>query len=186
MLVVVSVTGVHGMRGICQCWVVSFYLKMIGLRGIDSFVMPKKAKKKAVSAKKAVNNTPAKSKVSKAAKKAKSQGRGKRYTPAQKAKILAYVNEVNAKKGRGGAAAASRKFGISQITIGQWIKKSGSPAPVKKHAVAKRGRKPAAGKTGTGFASTLRRLADVHELIAQKKSELASLEKEYSQLKKSL
>ena len=150
-------------------------------------VMPKKAKKKATSAKKVAKNTPAKSKAAKAPK-VKSKGRGQRYTPAQKAKVLDYVNEVNAKKGRGGAAAASRKFGISQITIGQWIKKDGKPAAASKVKKTKRaaGRKPAASKGGTGFAAKLRRLADVHEAINAKKAELASLEKEYAQLKKSL
>ncbi len=146
--------------------------------------MPKKAKKKTTSLKKSVNKKPATS------RKAKSKGRGKRYTPAQKAKILAYVNEVNSKKGRGGAAAASRKFGISQITIGQWIKKSGMPAITKKKTTAKRGPKPGAKRGansgGAGFAAKLRRLADVHDLIAKKKSELASLEKEYAKLKNSL
>ena len=56
-------------------------------------VMPKKAKKKAASAKKVAKNTPAKSKAAKAPK-VKSKGRGQRYTPAQKAKVLDYVNEV--------------------------------------------------------------------------------------------
>ncbi|MFK7911493.1 MAG: hypothetical protein AB8F34_12975 [Akkermansiaceae bacterium] len=150
--------------------------------------MPKKVKKK-VASKKAVKNTQDKSKQSKAPK---SKGRGKRYTPEQKAKVLGYVDEVNAKKGRGGAAAASRKFGISQITIGQWVKKSGSAAPAKKGAKpgpkpgAKRGRKPAAAKGGSSFAATLRRLADVHESIAAKKAELSSLEQEYAKLKKGL
>ena len=149
---------------------VPFCLYVIVLQGDDPCVMPKKAKNEA----------------------AKPKGRGVRYTPAQKAKILAYVNEVNAKKGRGGAAAASRKFGISQITIGQWIKKSAAPATKTSGAKrgpkpgSKRGRKPAATKAGSGFAATLRRLADVHEAIAQKKAELAELEEEYKSLKKSL
>ena len=171
-----------------------------------SFVMPKKANKKAVSVKKPAANTqktskPAKSEAAKPkakvakAPKAKapvkkkataSKGRGKRYTPAQKAKVLAYVDEVNAKQGRGGAAAASRKFGISQITIGQWAKKSGSKSAAKPVAKkAKRGRKPAANK-GAGFSAKLRRLADVHEGIIKAKADLASLEAEYTKLKKSL
>lgn len=145
--------------------------------------MPKKAKKKADSSKKsAAASKPA---VTKPAKTAASGKRGKRYTSAQKAKILTYVDEVNTKKGRGGAAAASRKFGISQITIGQWMKKSGSkPAAQKAKPGRKPGRKPAA--TGGDFSAKLRRLADVHEAIIKSKSKLAALEAEYAELKKSL
>ncbi|HCI91401.1 MAG TPA: hypothetical protein DHV60_02465 [Verrucomicrobiales bacterium] len=109
-----------------------------------------------------------------------SKGRGKRYTTAQKSEVLAYVKEVNADMGRGGAAAASRKFGISQITIGQWILKNS--APVQKTNSDNSGPKP----SNTGFAAKLRRLADIHDLISEKKAELVSLEKEYARLKKAL
>lgn len=174
---------------------------MFRYKGMIIPVMPKKAKKTTASDKKAVTNTPAKPKAAKTAakpkvtakpKSAKPTARGKRYTPAEKAKVLAYVNEVNTAKGRGGAAAAHRKFGISQITIGQWVKKSGSAAPAKKKAAAGRkvsakgGRKATASAGGAGFAAKLRRLADVHESISRKKAELASLEKEYAKLKKGL
>lgn len=109
-----------------------------------------------------------------------SKGRGKRYTTAQKSEVLAYVKEVNADMGRGGAAAASRKFGISQITIGQWILKNS--APVQKTNSDNSGPK----SSNTGFAAKLRRLADIHDLISEKKAELVSLEKEYARLKKAL
>ena len=112
------------------------------------------------------------------AKKAKTSTRGNRYTPQQKAEILAYVDAVNASKGRGGAAAASRKFKISQITIGQWIKKSG------KQSVSKGNKQPAI--SSADFAKKLNRLATVHEAMAKKESELEVLKSEYAALKKSL
>ena len=139
-----------------------------------NFVMPKQAKKKSVSTKKAAKNV--KAKVTAAPK---TKGRGTRYTPAEKAKVLAYVDQVNAEQGRGGAAAASRKFGISQISIGQWVKKSGVPVSAKRGVVARKSQ-------GGDFSEKLRRLADVHEAIAAKQSELIALEREYVQLKKSL
>ena len=121
----------------------------------------------------------------KAAAPSKGPGRGTRYTPAQKAKVLNFVDSVNAKKGRGGAAAASRKFKISQITIGQWVKKAGAPAGAKK-ATSKASTKGAAKSSGNGFAAKLRRLADVHEAIGKKEAELNALQQEYASLKKAL
>lgn len=146
--------------------------------------MPKKAKKTSVT-KKAAPKAAAAKKASKPKSTAKKGGRGTRYTPEQKAEVLSFVDSVNAKKGRGGAAAASRKFKISQITIGQWVKKSGAPTKAKKSAAkgATRGRPKSAGK---GFAAKLRRLADVHEAIGKAEAQLSSLKKEYASLKKGL
>lgn len=51
--------------------------------------------------------------------------RGKRYTAEEKNNIIAFITEHNASKGRGGQSAAAAKFGISQITLASWLKKSG-------------------------------------------------------------
>lgn len=142
--------------------------------------MSKKRKKKSASKKAAPKNTV----------KAKASGRGKRYTAAQKAKVLKYVDDINASKGRGGAAAASRKFGISQITIGQWIKSGGATKPSGKKrgrpAVAKKGSSKKTAATGGGFSAKLRRLATLHDSIKKKEAELASMHSELDKLKKSL
>ncbi len=57
--------------------------------------------------------------------------RGKRYSTEEKSKIVAFVTEHNAKNKRGGQLTAAKKFGISQITIASWLKKSGGKAAVK-------------------------------------------------------
>ena len=106
-----------------------------------------------------------KAKTSKAAKPAKAASagtpsKGKRYTAEEKQEILNFINEHNlANKGRGGQTAAATKFGVSQLTLAGWLKKSGTPAkPAKVKAEApaattaeapaaapkKRGRKPKA------------------------------------------
>jgi transposase-like protein len=54
--------------------------------------------------------------------------RGKRYTPEEKNSIIAFITEHNATNGRGGQSAAAAKFGISQITLASWLKKSGVKA----------------------------------------------------------
>ena len=50
---------------------------------------------------------------------------GKRYTPAQRKKILSFV----AKRGRGGISAATRTFGVSYIALRRWIKLGPGGAP---------------------------------------------------------
>ncbi len=94
------------------------------------------------------------------------QTRGKRYSVDEKTKILTYVEEVNGQKGRGGVSAASKKFGVSQLTVSSWLRKSGSPS-------AGRG----------GFGGSLRRLADLHDEIAVTKKKLSALEREFNKLK---
>jgi transposase-like protein len=51
--------------------------------------------------------------------------RGKRYNAEEKGKVVAFVQEYNTSKGRGGQSAAAGKFGISQLTISSWLKSAG-------------------------------------------------------------
>lgn len=57
--------------------------------------------------------------------KKKDNVRGKRYTPEEKNKVVEFVAEHNAANGRGGQSAAAAKFGISQLTIANWLKNAG-------------------------------------------------------------
>ncbi len=45
---------------------------------------------------------------------------GNRYTSAEKLRILTFIEAHDAKKGRGGMAAAVRKFEIPQLTAYRW------------------------------------------------------------------
>jgi hypothetical protein len=129
--------------------------------------MPKKTTK-VQTAKALESKTPAaKTKI---AKTAKPQGRGKRYSNNEKAEILIFVDKHNAQKGRGGAAAASRKYKVSQLTIGNWLKEAGSPSPSRKT------------KTGD-ISKVLKRLGDIHKKMAKVEEELGTLRKEYASLK---
>ena len=52
----------------------------------------------------------------------KSKGNtGKRYTDAQKKRVVDFV----ASQGRGGIIAAQRKFGVSYIALRRWMNSSG-------------------------------------------------------------
>jgi len=72
----------------------------------------------------------------------KNASKGKRYSEEEKAEILKFINEVNSDKGRGGQSAASKKYGISQLTLSSWMKKASNPGAPK----GKPGRKPKAVK----------------------------------------
>ncbi len=99
--------------------------------------------------------------------------RGKRYTAKQKADILTFVDKHNALNGRGGAAEASRKFDVSQLTIGNWQKEAGSPSPKRK-------------KSTGDVNKAIKRLGEIHKEMATIESELDKLRKEYAKLKASI
>ncbi|MCF7676245.1 MAG: hypothetical protein K9M97_12930 [Akkermansiaceae bacterium] len=88
------------------------------------------------------------------AKPKKSARMGKRYTDAEKAEVINYVNEFNASNGRGGQAAAVKKFGVTALTITAWSRAAGTPKganttapkPAKKVAAPKAAKKVAAPK----------------------------------------
>jgi len=81
--------------------------------------------------------------------KAKNVNKGKRYTPQEKAQILEFVAEVNSKQKRGGQKAAAEKFGISPLTISNWLKAAGKKATKKPAAKKPAAEKPAAKKPAT-------------------------------------
>ena len=91
----------------------------------------KKAAKKVVKkkvTKKVVKKKAAKKVVKKKVVAKKSSGRVKkgmkaiRYTSSKKNQILAFIKQVNKKNGKGGIAAAVRKYKVSAITINRWKK----------------------------------------------------------------
>jgi len=128
--------------------------------------------------------------------------KGKRYSDAEKQKVLDVVNKVNTEKGRGGVAAAARQFKISPLTVTAWTKKSGVKTPTKAKAApktkvkttGKRGRQAApVNKAGTTKAKTSTKggnpfiaLAELHDEIAATEQVLANLQAEYAKLKKSI
>lgn len=134
--------------------------------------------------------------------KQKKTSRGKRYSDAEKAEIIDFVNKMNSEKGRGGQSAASKKFKISPLTISSWLKKSGAPKKVTKKAVKKatgkkRGRpvgstnKPKAATAATTSSTApigkkLAKLQSLHSQIERTETELASLKVQFDVLKASL
>ena len=93
----------------------------------------------------------------------------KRYTVAQKKKILNFVEDHNAKKGRGGQATASKKFKVSALSIGNWLKEGG--ASVKKSFARKT-------KASGSVTATLDRMTAIQQKIAALNAEFDALKKQ--------
>ncbi len=114
-----------------------------------------------------------------AAKKTK----GKRYSDSEKQEVLDFVAKVDSDKGRGGVAAAVRKYGITPLTISAWKKKSQGGS-------ARSGKASAGGSSvkrgATPQSRNLHRLAEIVDELATVDARKAELEKEYAQLKKAL
>ncbi len=106
-------------------------------------------------------------------KKTQESARGKRYSSTERVKILTFVDKHNARNGRGGAAAASRKYDISQLTIGNWLRAAGSPSPKRK-------------KSNVDIDKTLIRLSELHKLMANTEEALDKQRTEYAELKMAL
>ncbi|MEY3394469.1 MAG: hypothetical protein RL346_705 [Verrucomicrobiota bacterium] len=79
--------------------------------------------------------------------------RGKRYTPEEKNSIIAFITEHNATNGRGGQSAAAAKFGISQITLASWLKKSGVKAKRKSTKSSKTAKRKSVSKSSKQSAA---------------------------------
>ena len=131
--------------------------------------------------------TPKAKSTGKAKSTAKRKSTGKRYSQTERNKILGHVKGVNGARGRGGVAAAVRKFGVSALTINKWLQAVEPGAPSKRP-----GRPPGrpAGRpksnTASNTAKTLKRLAHLDGQITKHETELISLRKEFKQLKNTL
>lgn len=119
----------------------------------------------------------------------KKTAKGKRYSVEEKQEIIDYVAKVNAEKGRGGQTEASKKFGVSPLTISTWIKQGGAKKGGKpgRKPGRKPGKKAAAPRGSSGnVGAVLDRLASLDAKISAKRQELSDLETEFQNLKNSL
>lgn len=92
--------------------------------------------------------------------------------------MLDYVASVDSDKGRGGVAAAARKYGITPLTVTAWKKRASgeTTGPASSGGKATRG--------ATSQSRVLHRLAEILDEIETRKNQIGSLEKEYAKLKK--
>jgi transposase-like protein len=103
--------------------------------------------------------------------------KGRRYTNKEKSEIIAFVDKVNADKGRGGQSAASKKYKISPLTISSWIRSG-----IGGGTAATAGGPAVAGPIG----KKLSKLQALHDQIARSEKELAKLKVQFNSLKSAL
>ena len=98
----------------------------------------------------------------------KNAAKGRRYSIAEKRAVLELVESVNLERGRGGIAVASQRFGVSPLTISNWLRSDGLPTR---------------GNGSRPSIEVFHRMADLHEKIIKVEAELTAFEKEYAKLK---
>ncbi|MDP4584062.1 MAG: hypothetical protein NWR21_01035 [Verrucomicrobiales bacterium] len=125
-----------------------------------------------------------------------------RYDQKTKDEVVAYIQQYNKDKGRGGQSAAVKKWKLNPITVKSWLEKAGVETPGKggkkkrkpgrpaKAAVEKAPKIPRTAKTaraarvpraakaesGDGVSSTLQRMMAIQ-------SQIVALQNEYTKLK---
>ena len=125
-----------------------------------------------------------------------------RYYQKTKDEVVAYIQQYNKDKGRGGQSAAVKKWKLNPITVKSWLEKAGVETPGKggkkkrkpgrpaKAAVEKAPKIPRTAKTaraarvpsaakaesGDGVSSTLQRMMAIQ-------SQIVALQNEYTKLK---
>lgn len=99
----------------------------------------------------------------------------KRYSAAKKQEIIDFVKDFNNTKGRGGQAAASKKFKVSQLSISNWLKGGGAS---KKKASKKKARATASSGAKGSVASILKRMTVIQEKITALSAEYEALKRQ--------
>ena len=93
---------------------------------------------------------------------------------------------MNAKKGRGGLSAATKKFGVSPLSLSNWIKKGGGSATGGKKGGAKAaGSGPGRRRTG-GRDNALKELVALNREISRTRAQLDAAEAKFQKLKGAL
>ena len=104
--------------------------------------------------------------------------KGRRYTLKEKQEVIAYVDMVNAEKGRGGQTAACKKFNLSPLTISSWVR-SGITADGDAPAIP-------AGVSAGPIGKKLAQLQALHDQIVRAERELGKLHSQFNALKSAL
>jgi transposase-like protein len=108
-------------------------------------------------------------------KKTAAKKKAVRYSDLDKAEIVQYVQDYNQKNGRGGQAAASKKYGVSALSIANWSKKAGKPTKAKEKAI----RKPSPAREsidkGGSTQVTLKRMIAIQEQLEALRAEYEGL-----------
>ena len=95
--------------------------------------------------------------------------KGRRYTVEERAEVIRHVEEHNQTHGRGGMASAARRFGITPLTISNWLNRRSAPV-----------------SNSNSIEDVLTEIGEVNREIVAKEEELRVLKRRYAQLKSKL
>lgn len=98
----------------------------------------------------------------------KTRNKGKRYTPGERQEVLNFVDEHNTHYGRGGMTTAVKKFGISAVTIRNWITDMHSDSDTDVTPTDE-------GDVYRGIAKLVDEISDLQNTIDNKKAQLDDL-----------
>lgn len=142
-----------------------------------------------------VAKAPKREKVTKAPKTTKTGPTDKRsrYSDEQKKELTDFVVSYNAENGRGGPSKATKKFGVSPLTVIAWLKAAGVHGAANKKT-AKGSKSPSSAtapksvsSTGIGgLSAKLNSLLALSSQIDRAEAELAQLKDKFSSLKAAL
>lgn len=111
----------------------------------------------------------------------------KRYDQKTKDEVVSFIKEYNDENGRGGQAAAAKKWDLNPITVKSWMEKAGvkSPGKTARKKKGKSGRKPGrpagssvtrrAPVTGDSVSGTLKKMMQLQEKIEVLQAEYNAL-----------
>jgi transposase-like protein len=107
-------------------------------------------------------------------RKSKAKATGVRYSDEQKTNIVNFVSDHDQKHGRGGQAAAVKKFGVSALSISKWRKGSGKPA---KRKPGRKATAPAAavGASTGSLAQKLQRMLAIEKQLEGLRAEFVAI-----------
>ncbi|MDF1816463.1 MAG: hypothetical protein P1V20_29955 [Verrucomicrobiales bacterium] len=105
--------------------------------------------------------------------------RGKRYTEEERQKVIDFARAHDKKNGRGGKAAAAKKFGVNINSVMNWMSSSNQPKVA-------RSTKPAAPAKSTASPVKTGNKVDMLEKLIQIQKKIDGLNEEYESIKSKL
>ncbi len=111
-----------------------------------------------------------------------------RYDQKTKDEVVAFIEQYNEDNGRGGQAAAAKKYKLNPITVKSWLEKAGVKTPGKsgkKRKGGKRGPKKGSKQTVVSQASSSasNSITDNLKRMSEIQKEISKLSSEYEKLK---
>jgi hypothetical protein len=99
-----------------------------------------------------------------------------RYRPEKKAEILTFVRDYDKTHGKGGQTMASKRFGVSTLSIWTWMKAGAKP---KKKTVAEKAAPLESSNSDEmiGRVPALRRMVEIQEEIEGLKAQFEDLKR---------